>query len=200
MKKIFFSICLLIFLSCGNKKKNQQQNNVPEALQDNKKSSLLRISKRGPGDLVDELYKEKLEKDEELLTIDRLYQALKENKTDSLEKFLDYDNKNRMYYKSADLHLKQIEDSLLKKEIETVLINSINKFHVKSGRLTAFENALNNAAVSANDRYTAIKLFISLGMMESYQDDLPSSKPIETMIDNFNSLNKKLDSVISKNK
>jgi hypothetical protein len=36
--------------------------------------------------------------------------------------------------------------------------------------------------------------------MESYQDNLPSSKPIETMIDDFNSLNKKLDSVINKNK
>jgi len=36
--------------------------------------------------------------------------------------------------------------------------------------------------------------------MSLKQDNLPSSKPIETMIGNFNDLNKKPDSVINKNK
>ncbi|HEV8272211.1 MAG TPA: hypothetical protein VGQ04_12960 [Chitinophagaceae bacterium] len=50
MKKILFSICLLAFISCSPKKENsqEQQNNVPQALQDEKKSSVISISKRGP--------------------------------------------------------------------------------------------------------------------------------------------------------
>lgn len=201
MKSSPLFVCLFIFISCNDKKDDPAQNNVPEALQDNnKKSSIVSYSKRGRGDLVDELYKEKLESTPGLLAIDKLYHNLGENKLDSLEEFNNYSQKNDEYYKSTDLHLKRIKDSLLKKEIETILTNSINQFNARSGRLSALKEALVRAEVSTDDRYEVVKLLVTLRMMELYQDNLPSSKPIESVIGSYNDLNKKLDSVINKNK
>lgn len=197
-------ISLLIIVSCNDKNKGQPQHSVPEALQDdNKKSGIELVSKRGyddSRDLVEELYKEKLEKTPALLSIDKLYKDLKDSKPDSLEESDNYVQKNNEYYESTDSHLERIKDSLLKKEIGTVLANSIAGFNAKSGRLAALKDALNRADASADDRYIAMKLLITLNMIELYQDNLPSSKPIESLIASFNQLNKKLDSVIYQNK
>lgn len=201
MKCCLLFVCLLTFISCNDKKNDPPQNNVPEALQDNnKKPGIVSYSKRGRGDLVDELYKEKLESTPELLAIDRLYHNLSEKKPDSLEEFNNYSQKNDEYYKSADFHLKGIKDSLLKKEIEIIFKNSLNRFNAKSARLAALKDALIRAELSADDRYVAMKLLITLNMIETYQGNLPSSKPIESVIDSYNNLHKKMDSVISKNK
>lgn len=203
MKRSLLFVCLLIFISCNDKKNDQQQNNVPEALQDNSKSGISLVSKRSyddSRDLVDELYKEKLEKTPVLLSIDKLYKDLKENKPDSLEAFDSHVQKNDQYYKSANFRLRRIRDSLLRKEIETILSNSMNRFTARTSRLTEFKDALNRAELSAHDRYEVVKLLVTLRMMELYQDNLPSSKPIESVIGNYNDLNKKMDSVISKNK
>jgi hypothetical protein len=44
-------------------------------------------------------------------------------------------------------------------------------------------------------------ILISLGMMKEYQEkNMPSPKPIESVIGNYNRLIQKMDSVISKNK
>ena len=204
MKRSLLFVCLLIFISCNDKKNDQQQNNVPEALQDdNKTSGVSLVSKHSyddSRDLVDELYKEKLEKTPALLTIDKLHKELKENKPDSLDVFDNYVQKNDQYYKSADFRLRRILDSLLRKEIENILSNSINQFTAKTGRLTALKDALSRAELSADDRYEAVKVLVTLRMMALYQDNLPSSKPIESMLGSYNDLNKKMDSVISKNK
>lgn len=201
MKRSLLFVCILIFTSCNDKKNDQPQNNVPEVLQDdNKKTAIVSYSKRGREDLVDELYKEKLDKTPGLLVIDKLYSRLKEDKIDSLEEFNNYDQKNNEYYETADFHVKRIQDSFLKKEIETILLNSLNRFNVKSGRLDALRNALSRAGVSADDRYVAAKLLITLHMIEAYQDNLPSSKPIESILSSYNDLNRKLDSVINRNR
>ena len=199
MKSIYI-LLLVIFISCNSKRTNPQQNNIPEALQDNKKSSMAIFSKRGWDDLVEELYNEKLQKDPELNKIDKLYKELRENKADSLGEFDKYEEKNNSYYSSADQHLKEIQDSSSKKEIETILLNSKNSYKQKLNYLRSLEESLNLASVNSSDRYNAVKLLISLSMIGSYQDAIPSSKAIESVISSYNKINTKLDSVIKKNK
>lgn len=200
MKKILPFICFFVFISCNSKNAGQQHDNVPEALQDKEeKSNITRYSK-GRGDMIDELYEEKLEKMPALLAIDKLYKELKENKLDLPGDVNSFDQKNDQYYESANLRLRRIHDSLLRKEIETALTNSSDRFKVKTARLTALNDALSRAEVSADDRYEGVKLLITLRMIELYQNNLPSSKPIESMIGSFNELNKRLDSVINKHK
>ena len=199
MKSIYI-LLLAIFISCNSERTDPQQNNIPEALQDNKQSSKAIFSKRGWDDLVEELYNEKLQKDHELNKIDKLYKELRETKVDSLGEFDKYEEKNKSYYSSADLHLKKIQDSSLKKELETILLNSRSRYEQKLNHWRSLEETLNLASLNASDRYNAVKLLISLSMIGSYQEALPSSKPIESVISSYNKLNTKLDAVIKKNK
>jgi len=199
MKSIYIFL-LAIFISCNSKRTQPQQNNIPEALQDNKKSSLAVYSKRGFDDLVEDLYNEKLENDPELSKLDRLYKGLNESKNDSLEELNKYVEKNNSYYSSADQHLNRIQDSSLKKEIEIILLNNKNRYKQKLNYLRSLEGSLDLISANATDRYNAVKLLVSLSMIGSFQDATPSSKPIESVINSYNKLNTKFDSVIRENK
>ena len=94
-----------------------------------------------------------------------------------------------------------MKDSLLEKEIKSILERSITEYDNKMSRLNNFVAVLDKKPVSVNDRYSVLKVLISLGMMKDYQQkNMPSSKPVEGIIYNYDRLIQKMDSVISKNK
>jgi hypothetical protein len=97
--------------------------------------------------------------------------------------------------------LNSIKDSLLKNEIEAVIERNTLSYNNKISGLNGLVAALNNKSGSADDRHTALMILISLGMMKDYQEtNLPSKKPIESVIGSYNDLLQKMDSVINKNK
>ena len=205
MKKILIPFCLLLFISCTSHKENgtPSQAEVPKALQDNKESSLISYSKRGSydRDLVEELYNEKLKSTPALQAIEKLIDELNEAENDSLEIYNNFKSKNQQYYGSARSHLNLIKDSLLKKEIGSVIERNTLAYNNKISGLDDLVTILHGKSGSADDRHTILLLLISLGMMNDYQGkNLPSSKPIESVINNYNALIQKMDSVISKNK
>jgi len=179
------------------------QADVPKALQDNKESSLISISKRGSynNDLVEELYKEKVKATPALLAIEKLIGELNDSKNDSLEIYNEFKSKNQQFYGSANAHLNSIKDSLLKKEIESVIERNTLSYNNKISGLNDLVSILDGKSVSADDRHTILMILISLGMMNDYQGkNLPPSKPIESVINNYNTLLQKMDSAINKNK
>ena len=205
MKKILLPIFLLVLISCSSRKetKTTPQADVPKALQDNKESSLISYSKRGPydRDLVEELYKEKLKSTRGLQAIEKLIDELNDAENDSLEVYNEFKSKNQQYYGSANSHLDRIKDSLLKKEIEAVLEKNTAAYNNKIAGLNDLVTTLNSKSGSTGDRHTILMILISLGMMNEYQGkNLPSPKPIESVINSYNILIQKMDSVISKNK
>ena len=205
MKKILIPFCLLLFISCTSRKekKGTPQADVPKALQDNKESSLISYSKRGPydRDLVEELYKEKLKSTRGLQAIEKLIDELNDAENDSLEVYNEFKSKNQQYYGSANSHLDRIKDSLLKKEIEAVLEKNTAAYNNKIAGLNDLVTTLNSKSGSTSDRHAILMILISLGMMNEYQGkNLPSPKPIESVINSYNILIQKMDSVISKNK
>ena len=205
MKKILIPFCFLLFISCTSRKekKGTPQADVPKALQDNKESSLISYSKRGSydRDLVEELYKEKLKSTRGLQAIEKLIDELNDAENDSLEVYNEFKSKNQQYYGSANSHLDRIKDSLLKKEIEAVLEKNTAAYNNKIAGLNDLVTTLNSKSGSTGDRHTILMILISLGMMNEYQGkNLPSPKPIESVIDSYNILIQKMDSVISKNK
>ena len=205
MKKFLLPLCLLILLSCTSRKENKTapQADVPKALQDNKESSLISISKRGSydHDLVEELYKEKVKSTPVLQAIETMIDKLNDAKDDSLEVFNDFKTKNQQYYGSAKNHVSSMKDSLLKREIEAVMERNSTAYNNKISGLNELVASLNNKSASVDDRHTALMILISLGMMKDYQESsLPSKKPIESVISSYDHLIMKMDSVINKNK
>jgi len=205
MKKVLIPLIALILISCTSRKENKTtpQADIPKALQDNKETSLPVFSKRGhdANDLVEELYEEKVKSTPQLQAIEKLIDNLNDSQNDSLATFNDFKSKNQLYYVSAKNHLNSIKDSLLKKEIENVIERSTLSYNNK---ISGFENLttiLNNKLGTADDRHSALMILISLEMMKEYQEkNIPSSKSIESVINNYNRLIQKMDSVISKNK
>jgi len=203
MKKILTSLCLFILLSCANRKEKNppQQANIPEALQENNQSKSISYRKRGSEDLLEELYEEKVKSTPELQNIEAMIDQLKEALNDSLEVYNDFNAKNMQYYNSATRHLSLVKDSLIGKEISTVLERSIAEYDNKMSRPKNLVTILDSKPESVNDRYMALKVLISLGMMKEYQEkNIPSPRPIESVINSYNNLIQKMDSVISKNK
>ena len=205
MKKVLLPICLLVLISCSSRNENKTtpQTEVPKALQDNKESSEIRIAKRSSydRDLVEELYKEKVRSTPALQEIETLIDQLNDAENDSLEIYNDFKAKNQQYYSSASSHLNSIKDSLLKKEIQSVIGRNTLVYDNKISGLNDLVTNLNGKSGSVDDRHSALMILISLGMMKEYQEkNMPSTKPIESVINDYNWLIKKMDSVINKNK
>src|SRR5688572_7715709 len=188
MKTIFASLCLLVLTSCTSRKENstQPENNVPEALQDNKESELVSFKKRAPEDMVEELYREKARLTPALQAIEKMVDKLKDAGEDSLEIYRDFKIKNEQYYNSANRHLGSVKDSLLRKEIEAVLERSMARYNNKVSGLNNLEAIVNEKSASLHDRHTILMILISLRMINDYQQvNMPSSRPVQSVIDNY---------------
>jgi len=205
MRKIIFLFLAFGCFACVSKKQenNQQQPAIPEALQDNNKSKSGDYFKRGSRqeDLVEELYREKLKTSSTLQSIEETIGMLEQSKKDSTEMFHDFVNKNNSYFSSAENKRNTILDSLLRKEIDAILMRSKSKYENSISNLENAERLLNSKPTVVNDRHTALKILISLAMIEEFRkDNLPSTKPIQAVIKEYDRLLNRQDSAITKNK
>jgi hypothetical protein len=201
MRKLLPLISLFILLSCQSKKDQQGtgQPPVPEALQEQKKS--MEFSKRGPGNLVDELYAEKLNSSEELQKLEVRIDELTDIKNDSVTSFIQFKLKNETYFDNASVYVNRIQDSLLKKEMAAIFSRAFQKYNGRIADLASLLTLLESKTTPVADRYNILKLLISLGMMDQYQqDNLPSAKPMESVAEKANKIISSLDSAITKNK
>jgi len=203
MKKVLFIFGIFVLISCTSRKENKTtaQNNTPQALQDNKESSLTDFKKRGTDDLVEELYEEAIEKSSVLAALEKKFPQLNEIKNDSLRVFEKYKDKNEDYYASATRQLNSIQDSLLKKEIGAVFEKDKAGYTTIISRLNELENELGKQSIYSADHRVVLKLFITLNMMKQYRkNNTPSSMLLGSVLNEYKALNQKLDSAINKNK
>jgi len=205
MRKIIFLSLAIGCFACVSKKQenNQQQPAIPEALQDNNKSKsgdYFKSSGR-EDDLVEELYREKLKTSPGLQSLEETIGMLEQSKRDSTEVFHDFANKNNSYFSSAENKRNTILDSLLKKEIDAILVRSKSRYENSISNLNNANSLLNSKPTAVNDRHMALKILISLGMMEEFRkENLPSAKPIQAVLKDYDKLLNRQDSAINKNK
>ena len=202
MSKIFAFIFVFILLSCNQKQENQQQQaEIPKALQENRKSGVEIYAKRVPEDLVEELYREKLKSSPALQEIERSIRRLREAERDSLENYYEFKQKNEEYYSSAKRHISSLGDSSLKKQVLSIIESSLARYNNNIKRLNDLVEILNNKNEPVNDRKTAMMVLISLESMEKFQQNkLPATKAVESVINEYNTLIRKMDSIITKKK
>jgi len=176
----------LLFIACNSPRPHPEAApETPAALQENK-SYEIGISKRGGHDLVEELYDELLKKDPELQRLEDMIAVLDEQKTDSLAAFRDYDNKVQSYYRSAGMHLGNINDSALRMEIKSLISNSESAYQNKISRHSRLIELIHAKDSSLADLHIVLKLVRTMSVMEKFQSDhLPSTTPAETVNRNF---------------
>lgn len=196
-------ICLAILTSCNHARRPSssteipKQEATPEALQD--KSSSYVFSKRGSGDLVDELYEELVQNDTSLKQIELDLNQFNETKTDSLDAFMQFDGKNLSFYQAANTHLANISDSILLLQIKAMIDESKSNYQKATAGTNSLLKQIDEKSIMINDLHSALKIVKATKQMEAFQkNNKPSSKPIENVVSSADQLITKEKGMIKK--
>ncbi len=174
--------CLLCACSNTNHKEPRQPE-TPKALETEKSSYSIELTKRGPGDLVEELYQEIAEKDPALKRMEEQISELQAGESDSTENFNRFNNKNNSYYQATEKHISLINDSLLKERIRELIRSSLSRYKNAVNHPEQLLNIIDHNKNALADLHTAVKLVQTLRVMEKYQQDSqPVTGPLEKFI------------------
>jgi hypothetical protein len=178
--QIIPALILLAIISCKSPRiQERQQQETPKALEDKGISSDL-ISKRGSGDLVENLYQELEEKSPELKELENKLEYLSKTEPDSVETFDKYNGKNKSYYASAESHLTQIGDSVLREKMKKLIANSLTKYSSAVSRHNDLLKTIRENNLTLADLHIVLKITRTLPLIEKYQrDNLPAAKSLE---------------------
>ena len=193
-----------ILTSCNNKSPNSTttQQNIPEALQDNKTRPIAFVSKSRMGnDLVEDLYKEIEESSPVLKTVKDQFKALNENKSDTIKLIEKFFSKNDSYYRDVFDHINTIRDSSLKNEIRLLFEKDRDGYNASIQNLKNKISQLNHESINTADKFITLKLVTTLTVMKQFREkNIPSSTGLQQLVSEFKKLESKMDSVINKNK
>ncbi|MBI3138843.1 MAG: hypothetical protein HYZ15_09685 [Sphingobacteriales bacterium] len=175
-------LCLLSACS-GTNNREPQQLQTPKALEAEKSSYSIELSKRGPADLVEELYQEIAEKQPALKKLEEQISELRAGESDSTENLNQFINKNNSYYEATEKHLSRISDSLLKDRIRELIRGSFSRYNNAVNHPGQLLKIIEHNNLSLADLHAAVKLVQTLRVMEKYQQDhKPSTDPLEKFI------------------
>jgi hypothetical protein len=201
MRAIQFTvmICLLSLSACENKRTNSNEApaQIPEAMQESKTTTI--ISKRGYEDIVNSIYENLIQKSVELKALDEKITNLPGERSDSASAVSAYIAKNSEFYYSADQHVKSISDSLLRSKVQSIINaskKSCDSLLIPHNNLLA---SIDLTIKQTTDQREALKLLLSLPVIEEYQKlNLPSKKPLQELNNKARNLKAQTDSLLKK--
>lgn len=184
---------IVTLMSCSNNPSASPKAEIPEipeALQNENSSKIM--YGRSKEDLVDVLYNELLEKDKDLKQLNDDIQTLN-SKSDELTKaFENYKVKSDNYYNSASSKVAQMKDSALSKKLQAYINSSLHKYQNGNSGLEDLKKQISNNALSIHDRLLAMKILLTLPVIEQYQQsNRPESKAYKNLIQQQEELLKK---------
>src|SRR5437762_768840 len=195
-------ICIIIFLaiflsSCNGSEeyKPRKSKDIPSALQE--KSVDVNINKGKDTDLIENLYKELIEKDQSLTQLEKEINKLQESKDDSLKAFTLYDHNNKEYYANFQKHLGDIKDSILRKRMKKILDSSMSDYKIKILSQQKVFDSTNDMYRSLSDLHWLLKLSKTLDVIENYQEkNLPDTTRLKQTMFQLNNAIHKTDSLM----
>jgi len=197
--KIFLStILVLTLLSCDNNRiHDKPKQDTPKALDDNNSSYEI-ISKRSYNDLVESLYSELVSKNIDLKELENKIDELNKSKSDTTELFDIYDEKNKSYFNSADRHILEIKDSLLRDKMKVLVANQLTKYNSSIARHNELLKLIEGKQLAISDLHIIVKIVKTMPLIDKYQkENLPTTKSLEGYIkEQDNTI--KLEETISK--
>jgi hypothetical protein len=195
---LLIPLMVFILLSCNQKKQQQAPApETPKALQESGSAEFSLLSKRGyREDLVENLYAELVSTNPDLKAIEKQISYLDEARTDSIEPFNNFNQKNEEYYNDAHQRLLLLSDSALKNKISLLISNSQSKYNTQIAGHNNLLSLLNSKNIKLRDMHVILKIVKTLPLIEKYQhDNITDKKPIEKTINDFDKTLKKIDSV-----
>ncbi|WEK38129.1 MAG: hypothetical protein P0Y53_11535 [Candidatus Pseudobacter hemicellulosilyticus] len=192
-------ICLLLtgILACREKKPPPPAKLATPTILQGKSIDVASMLKRGKGvDLVEALYEELLAKSDSLQQLDQEIRQLKEQQAQVTDSFRLFDQKNKLYYQSANNKLPAIRDSLLRKKVMELLRDSRQRYDQKTSPFMALDSLLTQRNAAVADLYILLKIYQTLPLIEQYQQDhQPGTEPAENYRSKLDSLWRELDTM-----
>jgi len=199
MKTFYISILILFALTTCKQHKNEPKPSpgTPAALQEKGSFSEISLKSRYDDDLVNELYKEIAGKDPDLEKLERLIDDLKDQKNDSAKLFQKFDSRNTSYYNTSQQYISRITDSALRLKMNDLVKASLDNYNKKAAKQNDLISMLDSSSISLENLHKALKIVKTLPVIEKYQsENIPSTKPLETVQQNFEKGIRKIDTLI----
>lgn len=195
---IIITILLLAFISCENTRtQNKLKPETPKAFED-KSDSYAILSKRGYDDLIESLYNEVVSKNIDLKMLENKIEELNNSKNDSTNAFEKFNVKNKSYFESAETHISEIKDSLLRNKMKLLVADNFAKYNSIMSRQTELIKTIETKQIAISDLHNIIKIMRTLPLIEQYQkENLPNAKSLESYIKNQDQVIKFADTLSS---
>lgn len=189
IKLISVSLLIIFISSCSDRKGQNDQGETPDAFQDKELISDISSWKRGYYNLVEDLYSEIKEKNEELQTIDKNIEQIAEDNYKDTKEIYKFFSNNKNYYTDASSYTASLQDSILKNKIDLLLLKSEENFNAASINLNLLKETLKNKEQELSDLYKAMKIVITLHTIENYQiNEIPDTSAANNLIDRYENL------------
>jgi hypothetical protein len=181
--KIFIPILVLTLVSCNNNRpQDKPKQETPKALED-KSFSYEIVSKRGYDDLVESLYNELASKDIDLKKLEDKIYELNKSKSDTTVLFDKFNGKNQSYFSSADRHVSDIKDNLVRDKIKNLVATQLTKYNSRIARHNELLKIIEANQMTISDLHNVLKIVRTLPLIDKYQkDNLPSTKSFDDYI------------------
>ncbi len=199
--KYCFIFLVVLFFSCEENREDkfQAKKDTPKALQNSDELDVNSFKSRKGTNLVSELYQELMEKNPELRKLEDSRNEFNEGHQNYINRFDEYDSKSQEYYRDANLFVKTINDSILRKKIEHLLTHNEEKYKHIISKHTGLQNDLSKLSSTIEDRLIVLKVLLTLEQIEKYQkDNLPDTKELSSLIRKGNKVSLEVDSISPK--
>ncbi|MEP6846413.1 MAG: hypothetical protein ABI861_10435 [Panacibacter sp.] len=141
-----------------------------------------------------------MQKDPALRQLENEINILEESKADSLKPFTLYQQNNTAFYSTYENHLKDIQDSALRKKMKKILDSSLHSYKNKFASHQIISDSTNEMYTTLSDLHWLLKLSKTLSVMEKYQDEnIPDTATLKRTIQRLKDVIQKMDSLSAAN-
>ncbi|MBO9684647.1 MAG: hypothetical protein J7502_18605, partial [Flavisolibacter sp.] len=84
------------------------------------------------------------------------------------------------YYRSADSHIEQIKDTVIKEKMKLLIHTNLTKYGSLVSKHNDILNSIDRKTITLNDLHLILKITSTLPLIEKYQmDNLPTTRPLD---------------------
>jgi hypothetical protein len=198
MKKYARCILASIFIITGCGQKDTRKDDTPgdsKILQG--KSTEISYT-RSKGNLAEQLFDELKSSSPQLKDLDDGIGSLSGRAEEQQDEFEKYENKPVSYYAAANNLAATISDSLLRNRIIELIASGKKNYEKNSAPIKNLLSQIAQNRLSLNDGYTAVKIVMTLPVIEKYQkDNLPEPDAYRLLLHDQERVLQELDSMVT---
>lgn len=147
-------------------------------------------------DMVEELYRDLTAQNEALADLEKEMMKLRQEQTEATQPYMLYNGKSKQYYTDALNLSSAINDSLLQNSIEVLIKKSEHQFLERNAKQDRQLAQLQQAYTEAEDNYKALKIILTLDLIEKYQQQkAPANTSYQTLIERIQQSIRQIDSL-----